>query len=99
MKRAEKIVLLNQVLQGNVANMHMAKQAQRQKVFVFTVDEVPKGWFGSPETNDTPIKTTYQLKDKTYKTEYLTHAQMRAKAKGGVLLIMPSNHRRRLPNH
>lgn len=97
MKRAEKIALLNQVLQGNVANINVVKQAQRQKVFVFTVDEVPKGWFSSPETDDTPIKTTYQLKHQTYKTEYLTHTQMREKAKGGVLLIIPNNHRRKLP--
>lgn len=97
MNRNEKIALLTQVLQGKTERLHTFKQEQRQTLFVFIVDEVPKDWFGSPETNDTPVKTKYQLKDKTYKTEYLTHAQMREKAKGGVLLIIPNNHRRRLP--
>lgn len=97
MKKAEKIALLTQALQGKVERLHMFKQEQRQTRFVFIVDEVPKGWFGSPEAYDTPVKTTYQLKDKTHRTEYLTYAQMREKAKGGVLLIIPDNHRRKLP--
>ncbi|GAB4007153.1 hypothetical protein GCM10028808_10490 [Spirosoma migulaei] len=97
MKRAEKIAALTHALQGNVAKLNSLKRDQLQKVFLFIVDEVPKGWFGSPDTNDTPVKATYNLKNGTRVTEYLTYAQMKTMAKGAVLTILPDNHRRSKP--
>ncbi|GAB2560734.1 hypothetical protein [Spirosoma areae] len=94
MKRAEKIALLTQALQGNIAELYGMKQAQRQKVFLFVVDEHPKGWFGH-DTDDTPVKATYRLQNGPEITEYLTHAQMQTIAKGAVLTVLPDNHRRR----
>ena len=97
MNRTQKLALLTQALQGKTANLYTFRQASFQRVFLFLVDETPNNWFGNPEANDTPVKVTYHLQDGTEVSEYLTYAQMREKAKGAVLCILPNNHRRRKP--